>query len=162
MQCWTCGRYPIAWPETTEDILRRGLALCPELVPQHVRAARRTTALSVEDLRPIIVEEGCGFRPARRGGIRLEVDWVSAGPTSTLRVPIVFNYGCVIRIFAAWKETWKTRRHAGYGFQSSWGSAGIALRLLEGALEKGEVAKDTLNASAAPHVMEGGQGARLW
>jgi hypothetical protein len=42
--------------------------------------------------------------------------------------------------------------HGGYGFQSSWGSASMALELLEGALKDGESAKDSLNKMAAPGV----------
>ncbi|KAJ7057803.1 D-amino-acid oxidase [Mycena amicta] len=99
--------YPIPRPETTLDILKRGLALCPELAPPEVRARREPT---LEDLQSIIIEEGCGLRPARKGGIRLEVEWVQ-------NVPVVYNYG-----------------HGGYGYQSSWGSANLALDLLDKAL----------------------------
>jgi hypothetical protein len=42
--------------------------------------------------------------------------------------------------------------HGGYGFQSSWGSASMALELLEGALKEGESAKDSLNKMAASGV----------
>ncbi|KIJ59544.1 hypothetical protein HYDPIDRAFT_177793 [Hydnomerulius pinastri MD-312] len=42
-------------------------------------------------------------------------------------IPVVYNYG-----------------HSGVGFQSSWGSASIALGLLESALEKGLARKDPL------------------
>ncbi|KAJ6611007.1 D-amino-acid oxidase [Mycena sp. CBHHK59/15] len=104
--------YPVPRPETTLDILQRGFALCPELAPPEIRAQRQPT---VEDLQPIIIEEGCGLRPGRKGGIRLEVEW-AVGKDQT-KVPVVFNYG-----------------HGGYGYQSSWGSAALALDLLEGAL----------------------------
>ena len=80
-------RYPVARPETTTEILERGLALCPELAPPEVRTQRPVT---VEDLRPIIIEEGCGFRPSRKGGLRLDVEWIKAG---TKEIPLVFNYG---------------------------------------------------------------------
>ncbi|EJD40291.1 nucleotide-binding domain-containing protein, partial [Auricularia subglabra TFB-10046 SS5] len=102
--------YPHARPETTTAILERNLALCPELAPPAVRENGR--APTVEDLRSILVEEGCGFRPGRTGGIRLEVERGVGG------VPIVHNYG-----------------HAGQGYQSSWGSADIAVALLEEALK---------------------------
>ncbi|GBE89089.1 D-amino-acid oxidase [Sparassis crispa] len=105
--------YPVARPETTQDILTRCLALCPELAPAHVRAERAPT---VEDLYPLIQEEGCGFRPARAGGIRLGVEWVDT-PGKKGKIPVVFNYG-----------------HGGGGYQSSWGSASVALDLLEKAL----------------------------
>jgi D-amino-acid oxidase len=89
--------FPSPRAGTTDDILRRGLALCPELAPPHIREKRSPEELTVEDVRPLVVEEGCGLRPARRGGIRLEVEWIPAGPNSGTRVPVVFNYGCVPR-----------------------------------------------------------------
>jgi hypothetical protein len=82
-------RYPIARPETTVDILRRGLALCPELVRPEIRAERKP---KLEDVFPLIIEEGCGLRPGRKGGIRLEVEWWDAGRGQG-KVPVVFNYG---------------------------------------------------------------------
>ncbi|KAI0777177.1 D-amino-acid oxidase [Trametes elegans] len=105
--------YPVARPETTTDILQRCLALCPELVPAAIRAERPGT---IDDLRPLILEEGCGFRPQRKDGIRLDVEWVP-GSQGQGKVPVVHNYG-----------------HGGGGYQSSWGSASIALDLLEKAL----------------------------
>ncbi|KAJ7442514.1 D-amino-acid oxidase [Mycena galericulata] len=104
--------YPIPRPETTSDILTRGLALCPELAPPEIRSQREP---ALEDLEPIIIETGCGLRPARKGGIRLEVEWVDVRDQN--KIPVVFNYG-----------------HGGYGYQSSWGSANLALELLEKAL----------------------------
>ncbi|KIY48481.1 nucleotide-binding domain-containing protein [Fistulina hepatica ATCC 64428] len=105
--------YPAARPETTRDILERAIKLCPELAPPEVRAQRTPT---IEDLIPLVIEENCGLRPGRTGGIRLETEWMSSC-TSTRKVPVIHNYG-----------------HGGYGFQSSWGSASIALELLEKAL----------------------------
>lgn len=84
------ARYPVARPETTEDILRRCLTLCPELAPPDVRAQRAGT---VDDLRPFIVEVGCGLRPAREGGLRLQHEWVDAGKGG--KIPLIHNYGCV-------------------------------------------------------------------
>ncbi|KAJ7669020.1 D-amino-acid oxidase [Mycena rosella] len=104
--------YPVPRPETTLDILKRGLAFCPELAPPEIRAQREP---ALEDLQSIIIEEGCGLRPARKGGIRLEVEW--ADSHGQKKVPVVFNYG-----------------HGAYGYISSWGSATIALELLEKAL----------------------------
>jgi D-amino-acid oxidase len=154
-------RYPSPRPEITEDIIRRALKLCPELVPSHVRANRAASELTIDDVRPLVLEEGCGLRPARRGGIRLEVDWIPAGAASGAKVPIVFNYGYLSSHMLP-DERLNAGRHGGYGFQSSWGSATIAVRLLEGALEKGEVAKDELNASAAPASTPDGIEARSW
>ncbi|KAI0360425.1 D-amino-acid oxidase [Trametes cingulata] len=105
--------YPAARPETTTDILERCLALCPELVPPAIRAERPGT---IDDLRPLILEEGCGFRPQRKGSVRLDVEWVDGRPGQG-KVPMVFNYG-----------------HGGGGYQSSWGTATVALELLEKAL----------------------------
>ncbi|KAH7926242.1 nucleotide-binding domain-containing protein [Leucogyrophana mollusca] len=104
--------YPLPRPEITEDILARALALTPELAPPHTRENHATT---VNDLLPIVIEPGCGLRPGRKGGIRLEAEWFD-GPKGR-KVPVVFNYG-----------------HAGYGFLSSWGSASMALEILEGVL----------------------------
>ncbi|KAJ6590458.1 D-amino-acid oxidase [Mycena vulgaris] len=101
--------FPVPRAETTLDILKRGLALCPELAPPEIRAQREPV---LEDLQPIIIEEGCGLRPARKGGIRLEVQWVEN--RNQKKVPVVFNYG-----------------HGGAGYQSSWSSASLALELLE-------------------------------
>ncbi|KAH9932225.1 D-amino-acid oxidase [Fomitopsis serialis] len=104
--------YPAARPETTEDILQRCLAFCPELAPPEIRAQRAPT---VDDLRALILEAGVGLRPARKGGLRLEVEWVT-NPRGNVKIPMVFNYG-----------------HSGSGFQSSWGSAEVALELMENA-----------------------------
>jgi len=108
--------FPKARPETTIDILERGIALYPELAPPSVRNEREPT---VEDLKALIIEEGCGLRPARMGGIRLHSEWVADPGSEGHMVPIIHNYG-----------------HGGYGFQTSWGSALAALTLLEGAFAK--------------------------
>jgi len=44
------------------------------------------------DLLPLIVEEGCGLRPARKGGIKLEMEWAEAVRENG-RIPVVHNYG---------------------------------------------------------------------
>jgi D-aspartate oxidase/D-amino-acid oxidase len=80
--------HPTPRAEITKDILKRGFALCPELAPPEVRSQR---AASLDDVRALIIEECCGLRPARKGGIRLEVDYVESPGRE--RVPIVFNYG---------------------------------------------------------------------
>ena len=56
-----------------------------------------------------------GFRPARKGGVRIELDHVAAPDGRSL--PLVHNYG-----------------HAGAGFQMSIGSATRAVDLLRSAL----------------------------
>lgn len=83
-------RYPCPRPEQTREVLERVLTLCPEMAPPEIRAVREPT---VEDLLPLIIEEGCGFRPARKGGIRLDVDLVESKGKG--KVPIVYNYGYV-------------------------------------------------------------------
>ncbi|KAI0938428.1 hypothetical protein AcW1_001838 [Taiwanofungus camphoratus] len=104
--------YPIARPETTEDILQRCLQLCPELAPPEIRAERPPTT---NDLRPLILEEGCGLRPVRKGGIRIGLEWIDDSKDSR-KIPMVLNYG-----------------HGGGGYQTSWGTASIVLNLLEDA-----------------------------
>ncbi|KAI0682936.1 D-amino-acid oxidase [Cytidiella melzeri] len=103
--------YPVACPSTTTEILERVLALCPELAPPEIRAERTPT---VDDLRSLILEEGCGFRPSRKGGVRIEADKLNVGGRE---IPVIHNYG-----------------HGGGGYQSSWGTASIALNLLKSAL----------------------------
>lgn len=103
-------------PETTEDILTRGLALCPELAPEEARRDGRIP--TINDLLPIIVEEGCGLRPVREGGVRIEVEWTE-GVGGRGKIPIVHNYG-----------------HGGAGYQASWATAEIALEFLERALSQ--------------------------
>ncbi|KAJ3814478.1 D-amino-acid oxidase [Lentinula aff. lateritia] len=131
--------FPTPRPETTLDIMRRGVRLCPELLhpPQPTAstdsAYTPTTTLTPDALdnlsdtdflnlvEPFIIEAGCGLRPARKGGLRLEVEWIvqsSTEPAPAPQIPLVHNYG-----------------HAGSGFQSSWGSATRAMSLLEGALQ---------------------------
>lgn len=104
--------YPVPRPEISEDILRRGFELAPELAPPG------TENPTIESVRPLIRYEGCGLRPARKGGIRFEVEWVTeiAGRGDE-KVPLVHQYG-----------------HASYGYQSSCGSSTIALELLSEAL----------------------------
>lgn len=106
--------YPVPRPETTQDILERALKLCPELAPPEVRAIRAPT---VDDLLPHVITEGCGLRPARKGGFRLELEWVDGAKVKrTGRIPVVHNYG-----------------HGGYGYQASWGCAKRVLELIDGA-----------------------------
>lgn len=83
--------YPQARPEITEDILKRGLALCPELAPPEVRAVRKPT---LNDLLSHVVGQGCGLRPARKGGFRLELEWFDGQKVKRNdRIPIIHNYG---------------------------------------------------------------------
>ena len=70
--------------------MTRILTLCPELAPPEVHAERTPT---IDDLRPLIVDEGCGLRPGRKGGIRLETEWFEIGHRS--KIPVIYNYGQV-------------------------------------------------------------------
>ena len=83
--------YPLPRSETTEDILTRGLVLCPELAPPE---ARVTGPPTVNDILPIVIEEGCGLRPARKGGVRVELEWVEGDKVKREgKVAVVHNYG---------------------------------------------------------------------
>ncbi|KAJ3570456.1 hypothetical protein NP233_g4390 [Leucocoprinus birnbaumii] len=84
--------YPLPREETRMDILRRGLALYPELAPPKIRRERQPT---VEDLLPLVLEDLVGLRPMRKGGIRLEAQSVELKNGGT--VPVVFNYGQCIK-----------------------------------------------------------------
>lgn len=80
-----------------------------------------------------LVEIGCGRRPSRRGGVRLELVHIGEIDLSKVSnstrfltlvchllagaIPIVHNYG-----------------HSGFGWQSSWGFARKAVELVEHAL----------------------------
>ncbi|KAH9053180.1 nucleotide-binding domain-containing protein [Lactarius vividus] len=124
--------FPKARPETTINILERGLALYPELAPPSVRDEREPT---VEDLKPLIIEEGCGLRPARKDGIRIQSEWIAIPGSESHVVPIIHNYG--YDFHQRRKHSLScTDSHGGYGFQTSWGSALAALTLLEGAFAK--------------------------
>ena len=79
--------YPVARPETTTEILERSLALCPELAPPEIRAQRAPT---VDDLRALVIEEGCGLRPSRKGGVRIEASTIKV---QEKELPVVYNYG---------------------------------------------------------------------
>ena len=74
--------------EVRDDLLRRGLQLCPELVPESSRKVGVEPTIS--DILPLIVEEGCGLRPMRLGGPRIEA---VGFPTARGKIPVVFNYG---------------------------------------------------------------------
>lgn len=91
-KCVVCSSSPsrsaTPHPDTTTDILIRAFALVPELAPPSVLNP------TVDDLRPLIIDIGCGHRPAREGGIRLEVEWVTSDSQGK-KVPVVFNYGYV-------------------------------------------------------------------
>ena len=83
--------YPQPRPETTEEILLRGFRLCPELAPPEVRSTRSPT---INDVLPLVVGEGCGLRPARKEGVRVELEWIDGVKVKREgKVAIVHNYG---------------------------------------------------------------------
>lgn len=86
--------YPHASPETTEDIISRTLAIAPEIAPPESRSNGRIP--TIDDVKSIMIEAGCGLRPGRKGGIRLDVGKVDWFEENTSRsTPLVFNYGYV-------------------------------------------------------------------
>ncbi|EJT99463.1 D-aspartate oxidase [Dacryopinax primogenitus] len=106
--------YPNPRPETTRDIIERTLAIAPEIAPPAAREGGRSP--TVEDVESIVIESGCGFRPGRKGGVRLEEDQMTNSKGET--IPVIYHYG-----------------HGGFGYQASWGSASMAMELLTSALK---------------------------
>ncbi|GAA5820306.1 hypothetical protein JCM3770_004040 [Rhodotorula araucariae] len=90
--------------ETTRDILRRAVEICPAL-------ACPPGSLAPVDPATLVVGEVVGFRPTRDGGIRLEPEALRLEDGEQLTV--VHNYG-----------------HGGYGWQSMWGCAEEAARIV--------------------------------
>lgn len=62
----------------------------PEIAPPEVRQIR---APVVDDVRQLIIEEGCGLRPTRHGSNRLES--VEVESRAGRKASVVFNYGYV-------------------------------------------------------------------
>ncbi|KAJ9113132.1 hypothetical protein QFC20_002022 [Naganishia adeliensis] len=90
----------------TTDILERCIAMAPDLIPETVSRNRDPRVL-VEELRKLIIEEGSGLRPARKGGVRIESETIKVGSDT---VPLVHHYG-----------------HSGAGYQASFGSVRLCL-----------------------------------
>ncbi|TFY68496.1 hypothetical protein EVJ58_g966 [Rhodofomes roseus] len=88
------------------------------VIPRQNGVIRAERSGTIEDLRPLIVEAGCGFRPARQGGIRLKSEWVQSRGTDDKKL-VVYNYG-----------------HAGKGYVTSWACAAAVIDMLEAALMK--------------------------
>jgi len=85
--------HPTPRPETAKEIITKCLEICPELVPPSKREKGKTP--TVDDITPIIIEEGCGLRPGRKGGIRIEsgVMHIEGVDQEEKKIPIVYNYG---------------------------------------------------------------------
>ncbi|KAJ1860781.1 hypothetical protein LPJ73_001241 [Coemansia sp. RSA 2703] len=98
---------------TTDEVLRNCLSMCPQLLDQGQFTGTFRNAVTDDDiqrLRKNILSVSVGFRPARKGGPRLEVQRERG-------VTIVHNYG-----------------QASYGFQTSWGYASLVVHILDAAL----------------------------
>ena len=72
------------------DILERALELCPELAPPDLRDKDK---LTLSDFAGIFKGVGCGLRPARNGGLRLETEWHAVPNKSGQEIPVIHNYG---------------------------------------------------------------------
>jgi D-amino-acid oxidase len=62
--------------------------MAPEIAPPEIVAQRKPT---IDDIRPLIIEEGCGLRPGRTAVFGWRVPHYLARTVSS--VPVVFNYG---------------------------------------------------------------------
>ncbi|EFW19279.1 hypothetical protein D8B26_007527 [Coccidioides posadasii str. Silveira] len=93
-------------PNLAIRIMKRCVALCPELVGKDANGNQR----GIEALD--IVRHGVGLRPLREGGPRVERDNIGG-------VSVVHNYG-----------------HGGFGYQASFGTCADAVALVEKALDE--------------------------
>ncbi|KZS91403.1 FAD-linked reductase, partial [Sistotremastrum niveocremeum HHB9708] len=84
--------HPHPRPSTTSEILTRTLAVHPSLLPASTLASIKASGRSptIQDLEPQIIESGCGLRPGRKGGIRLEKGELEVDGG---KVKVVYNYG---------------------------------------------------------------------
>ncbi|RUS16279.1 hypothetical protein BC937DRAFT_91414 [Endogone sp. FLAS-F59071] len=89
---------------TARTILERCEALYPEL----------TQGRGIESLK--ILRHNVGFRPSRKGGIRVETEVIDIADKQVL---ICHNYG-----------------HGSMGYQSSWGTSAEAIKLIEKGVEQ--------------------------
>ncbi|KAF2204690.1 D-amino acid oxidase, partial [Delitschia confertaspora ATCC 74209] len=99
-------------PNLAVRIMQRSIKLCPALAPKTGELGELS-----------IVRHGVGLRPMREGSIRLERERLKEGGNGD-GLWLVHNYG-----------------HAGYGYQSSFGAAFEAERLVGEILGQGEKAK---------------------
>lgn len=103
--------YPYPREETTRDILKRAMEICPELIQgQEPGEGSEVGEKNLEVLANLV-----GFRPTRRDGTRLEMgDDLELGlEVGERKTKVVYNYG-----------------HGGAGWQSCWGCADAAVELL--------------------------------
>lgn len=105
-------RHPDPRPETTLDLKRRALAMYPDLAPPATRLDGRSPEPA--DLDSIVLREVVGFRPTRRGGLKLERGQDLISPAGAGRkVPVIHSLG-----------------HSGSGWQCSWGCAEEVVRIV--------------------------------
>ncbi|CAG8633657.1 9708_t:CDS:1 [Ambispora leptoticha] len=91
-------------PIIAESIIRRCLTTRPDLLP-----------VGQKELK--IKRHGVGLRPVRKGGIRIEAEWINSSLDGSKRVLVCHNYG-----------------HGGYGYQSSYGAALYLIEIMEKSL----------------------------
>ncbi|KAJ2850072.1 hypothetical protein IWW36_002177 [Coemansia brasiliensis] len=100
-------------PQTTTEILRSCLALCPQLLSetpnaqQFVGFSNNVTGNDIAKLRQRIISVNVGFRPSRVNGPRLQKEQIG-------QLTVVHNYG-----------------HSSFGYQTSWGYASSTIRLID-------------------------------
>ena len=63
--------------------------MAPDLIPESISKNRDKKVL-VEELRKLLIEEGSGLRPARKGGVRIESEELQVGWD---RIPLIHHYG---------------------------------------------------------------------
>ena len=93
-------RFGLARPETSRKILERAVHFDRNLLPPDKR--QTGTYLDLD-----VVEEGCGRRPARKGGVRIEISNKS-----------MYGLTCLL-IFTNQSDGWQT----------AWGYAQMAVNL---------------------------------
>jgi glycine/D-amino acid oxidase-like deaminating enzyme len=91
-------------PNLATRIMKRAIALAPELVPE---------GQGIEALD--IIRHGVGLRPMRKGGIRTDKETIMG--TDGKAVKVVHSIG-----------------HGGYGYQTSWGCAAAVVQLVDQSL----------------------------
>ncbi|KAF0333062.1 FAD dependent oxidoreductase [Gigaspora margarita] len=84
-------------------IIQRCLAICPDLLPK-------------DQAQLTIKGYGVGLRPCRKGGVRVDAEWITSEKISK-KILIGHNYG-----------------HGGAGFESSYGAANHLIKVMKGML----------------------------
>ncbi|KAK7439374.1 hypothetical protein VKT23_017597 [Stygiomarasmius scandens] len=90
--------YPHPRPQIAKRILERAVKFYPQLAPPEVREAKEKESKEVglEDVQGLVIENGVGLRPGRKGGIRLEMEnmeWDPKDGKGVRKTPVVYNYG---------------------------------------------------------------------